>query len=153
MKGSFQTWQGTWSGVKRLWLTPEADEIKTNAEAKIGTIGKGKFLQIEYGWQMDGESQEGLVILPATLGEEEAHSVWLDSWHTRQDMMVCEVASAAGKVTMMGTYQAPSDEHWGWRLEFSQADDESLSIQMFNISPECDECLAVEMELARTTQA
>ena len=149
MAEQFDSWLGSWVGRKHLWLSPEADEIVSDSSAQIAKVAKGKFLQINYEWQMENDSQEGSILLPTLIGEKESHSVWLDSWHTRRDMMVCEVEILEDKVAMMGTYHAPPDENWGWRLELAQSAEQSLSLRMFNISPECEECLAVEINYHR----
>ncbi len=149
MMAQFHSWLGSWSGNQRLWLTPDSEELGSPVRAEVSKIINDKFLQLEYGWEMESEPQSGTIILPANIGEEEAHAVWLDSWHTRHDMMVCIVSRAEGMISMMGTYPAPPDDDWGWRLEISQKTNNELGLQMYNISPECEECLAVEMELAR----
>ena len=149
MMAQFQSWLGNWSGSKSVWLTPDSEEVVSQTKLAIHKTINDKFLQLDYSWDMEGEPQSGTIILPANIGEEEAHSVWLDSWHTRHDMMVCVVSKAEGRVSMMGTYPAPPDEDWGWRLDLSQKSADSLRLQMYNISPECEECLAVDMQLSR----
>lgn len=150
MTTQFDQWLGSWSGAKRLWLSPESDEIDSASHAHVKKIAKGSFLKIEYDWRMEAEDQEGIIILPATVAEQETHSVWIDSWHTRQHMMVCEVARIEGKVSMLGTYHNPPGEDWGWRLELLRQGNDALLVRMFNISPECDECLAVEINYQRS---
>lgn len=147
MTEGIEEWLGKWSGTKRLWRTPDSEELGSNTQVGIKRILGGKFMEIEYSWKIEGEPQSGLIIFPANISEKEAHSVWLDSWHTSHNMMVCVASNLEDKLSMLGTYPAPPGDDWGWRLELSQGSSGNLLIQMFNLSPECEECLAVEMEL------
>ena len=151
MAETFARWMGRWAGTKRLWLSPEADALESEISARMRSIGQDGFLQLNYEWQAGGQPQEGILILPANIGEAEAHAMWLDTWHTRDAMMVCEASRSAGLVSMMGTYRVQEGPDWGWRIELSQPDHDSLMVQMFNISPECEECLAVQMKCGRAT--
>lgn len=115
------------------------------------TIGQDEFLQLSSVWQAEEGPQEAILILPANIGKAEVHAMWFDSWQTRDAMMICKGSRSEALVSMLRTYPAHEGPDWGWRIDLSQPDHDSLLVQMFKLSPECEEYLAVEMKCRRST--
>jgi hypothetical protein len=139
----FQDLLGQWSGTKRLWLSPDADEIRSASAAQVSFVAQGQFIVLSYTWEIEGESQDGMIVFPSAASETGAKSVWLDSWHTRNDLMVCDGAKEDGTIVLRGSYPAPPGPDWGWRIEIKADQASPLVIHMFNITPEGQEMLAV----------
>jgi hypothetical protein len=69
---------------------------------------------------------------------------WIDSWHMSNKVLALQgVMEADGSINVLGSYPAPPDPDWGWRIVVKPAGT-SLNILMFNISPKGEEYPAVE---------
>jgi len=143
---------GDWKGINRLHLgewgpTPlhESDGTATVRE-RIG----GQFLEIAYTWEYDGKPQEGVMILGGDNKTDAVNAFWTDSWHMAHNVMLCKgTESAEGVVSVQGTYKVEGYPDWGWRSEISTTD-AGFAYKMFNITPDGDEAIAVEMDMNRT---
>lgn len=95
---------GSWHGFSRLILqpgTPSHDCVMT-AEVRPGR--RGQAMVVSYAWSIEGEPQEGLLVLN---GEERAAGVWFESWHMwGSHMELAGEAVGAAIVTVAGTYPA-----------------------------------------------
>jgi hypothetical protein len=139
---------GDWTGSSRLWLGP--DLFECNSTARVGQVGQGQFTTIAYAWEIEGEAQDGLIVFPSEIGDAPSPAAWLDSWHMKNRIMVCEaIGNEAGTVSLRGSYPAPPGPDWGWRIEVEGGPGPSLLIRMFNISPEGEETPAVLAEYRR----
>ena len=149
----FQHLLGNWSGTKQVWPFPGADEIRSDSTAHVSPIAQGQFIALSYTWEVEGQPQDGMIVFPSQSGETTTKSVWLDSWHTKNDMMHCEAALEKGIVSLKGSYPAPEGPDWGWRIEIDVDPAPSLAIHMFNITPEGQEALAVLIQYERRVDA
>jgi hypothetical protein len=146
----FQHLLGTWSGTKQVWPFPDADEIRSASMARLSPVAQGQFILLSYTWESEGQPQDGMIVFPSQPGETTTKSVWLDSWHTKNDLMHCEAALEGGIVSLKGSYPAPPGPDWGWRIEIDADPAPSLAIHMFNITPEGQEALAVLIQYEHT---
>ena len=143
---------GNWKGVNRLHLgewgpTPLHESTGTaTVRERIG----GQFLEIAYTWEYDGKLQDGVMILGGDNKTDAVNAFWTDSWHMAHNVMLCEgTESAEGGVSVKGSYKVEGHPDWGWRSEIVATDD-SFEYKMFNVTPDGDETIAVEMDLNRT---
>lgn len=148
----FQQLVGDWKGRNRLHLgewgpTPLHESVSTaTVRERIG----GQFLEIAYTWEYDGKPQEGVMILGGDYKTDAVNAFWTDSWHMAHNLMLCEgTESADGIVSVKGTYKVEGHPDWGWRTEIF-ATDNGFEYKMFNVTPEGEESIAVEMDMART---
>ena len=142
---------GDWKGSNRLHLgewgpTPIHESAATaTVRERIG----GQFLEILYTWEYDGKPQEGVMILGGDNKTDAVNAFWTDSWHMAHNVMLCNGSeSADGSVSVKGTYKVEGHPDWGWRSEIA-ATNAGFDYKMFNISPEGEESIAVEMEMQR----
>lgn len=143
---------GNWNGINRLHLgdwgpTPlhESEGAATISE-RVG----GQFLEIAYTWEYEGKQKEGVIILGGDNKTDAVSAFWTDSWHLAHQTMLCDgLESGDGSVSVKGTYKVEGYPDWGWRSEIA-ATDGGFEYKMFNISPEGEETLAVEMDMKRT---
>ena len=136
---------GRWQGTNRVWLSPNDPVMESQTEAVVSLTALGKFLSLQYTWSVDGELQEGLLVLGQESPQGLVKAAWVDSWHMSDVMMVCEGAvSPEGAVWVRGTYAAPPGPNWGWRITLESQAGNTFRIVMDNISPEGVEMLAVE---------
>ncbi|MDI1243469.1 MAG: DUF1579 family protein [bacterium] len=148
----FQQLVGDWKGRNRLHLgdwgsTPLHESAGT---ATVQERNRGQFLEIAYSWEYDGKPQEGVFILG---GDNKTHAVkafWTDSWHLAHQVMLCEgKESADGSISVTGSYKVDGHPDWGWRTAITPAG-AGFEYKMFNVSPEGEETIAVEMQMERT---
>jgi hypothetical protein len=135
---------GEWMGTNQLWLSPGERPHESKSTAFVSTAAQSQFINIAYTWAIENEPQDGLIICRSEIGEESSRSVWLDSWHMRNEIMLCKATmDEKGVVSLKGSYPAPPGTDWGWRIEIGHLDNSSFEIRMINITPEGQEALAV----------
>ena len=130
--------QAGWRGTKKLWLDgPDVVEI---SPGRIDVIGN----TVKVSWAFRGAAHTGLLQLEET--EDTIQAEWTDSWHA-EDGMALTGEAFADAVDVFGTYP-PGDggPDWGWRIVLDTEDAERLLLRMYNITPEGDETIAVELE-------
>jgi len=136
---------GRWQGRSKLWLSPKEPAWESDSSAEVSISVQGQFLQVNFTWYVEDEAQSGLILVRWTKKEESLKAVWFDSWHMREDFMVCH-----GKLTpedsalVEGTYAAPPGPDWGWRIEMIPIDEKTFILRMHNIPPGGEAELAVE---------
>lgn len=144
---------GDWSGTNRLYLgdwKPEEPVHSSEATANVKKRVGDQFLEISYTWSYEGKSQEGILIFGGDNKADTVSAFWTDSWHLAHQTMLCSGAeNVDGVVSLGGTYKVEGHPDWGWRTEVA-AESGRLVFKMFNVSPEGEESLAVEMDLRRT---
>jgi hypothetical protein len=110
-------------------------------------MGQGQFTSLSYTWSFNQQLQEGQIIFLSSLGENPARAIWFDSWHMRNDIMICEgMTQQEGTLSLRGSYPAPPGPDWGWRIEIDYHKEGLLLIYMLNITPEGRETLAVHAQ-------
>lgn len=139
-----------WSGTSRLWLAPGEDAHESQTTAQMSSVGQGQFITIRYRWEFEDEPQDGMIAFRSEMDQALTRAVWLDSWHMRNDIMVCEAMTRDGVVSIQGSYAAPPGPDWGWRIEIETGDASSLVIRMINITPLGEEALAVLAQYERS---
>ncbi len=143
---------GDWKGGNRLHLgewgpTPLHESTGT---AVVRERNNGQFLEIAYTWEYDGKAQEGVIILGGDNKTDAVNAFWTDSWHMAHNLMLCSgTESADGVVSVKGTYKVEGHPDWGWRSEIF-ATEIGFEYKMFNVTPDGDESIAVEMAMTRT---
>ena len=79
---------GKWSGTNQLYF--EGDVFASASTAQAHIAEQGQFISISYTWQFDTQAQDVRIIFQTKLGEDPTRAVWLDSWHVKRDIMVCQ---------------------------------------------------------------
>lgn len=147
----FASLSGEWKGTKRLYLNGEAGPEKlSGSRATIAKAVRGTFLLVDYSWKFESDPHEGVLLLGYEEKQNVATAAWGDSWHMGQRIMHCTGAiDANGVFAVRGSYEAPPDPDWGWRIALNIQSADSLALFMHNISPDGKEHLAVRAEFGR----
>jgi hypothetical protein len=143
---------GKWRGINRLYTTwvPDNPVRETVSKAIVELTARGRFLKIEYDWTFEEAVQEGLILIGDEKDSDAIKAFWIDSWHLSDKFMVSEgFRERNGTISLNGFYAVPDHPDWGWRTIFEPERDDSFKITMYNVSPEGEETLAVEMEFKR----
>jgi hypothetical protein len=145
---------GVWSGTKKLWLAPDDPAFESRTMARVSELAQGQFVSIAYQWTFDDQPQDGLIVFISEFDRSLAKAIWLDSWHMKNAIMICESSGVDdGAVSFLGSYLAPPGPDWGWRIEFKLPAHTELMIRMTNISPDHEESLAVLAQYKPRTEA
>lgn len=141
---------GKWKGNNRLHVSWLPDPIlNSDGTASVTPRIGGQFLEIAYTWSHDDKPQEGVIILGGDSKTDTVNAFWTDSWHLAHQIMICEgKENAEGGISVKGFYKVEGHPDWGWRTEIYSAES-SLTYTMYNVSPEGQEEVAVEMEMSR----
>jgi hypothetical protein len=151
---------GQWHGRNRLWLGPDEPVRESEAAALISPAAMGKFVTLYYTWAFEGEVQEGQYLIGRSVARDDeatdsqesngVQAIWIDSWHMGNQWMVCQgTAAPEGPIRLEGSYAAPTGPDWGWRTVIERLSDEAMRLTMYNVTPDGQELLAVELAFER----
>ena len=108
---------GDWTGMNSLWLSPDEPARVSDTAASVSVGMNDQVLSMQYSWSDKGQLQEGLIIAQYNPKTREVTAAFTDTWHLRDAFMACRGdVDEAGTMTMAGTYAAPPDSDWGWRI-------------------------------------
>lgn len=140
---------GSWEGPTRTWFDPTASSDDSTTTAHIELILGGRFLRIEYQGTVNGKPHAGELLLGYEPDLDLYTAVWVDSFHMAPGIMVSTgQRKDSGQISVKGSYRA-GEERWEWRTVFRPIDDEHLTIEAYNISPQGREDRAIETRLTR----
>ena len=139
---------GEWRGQSKLQDPVQGGVDESGSDLQVVEVLGGKFVRLDYDWSYRGAPQEGSLLVGCEPESREVSGHWIDSWHMGRAVMACKGTFAEGRYLLTGSYPVPGAEAWGWRIELT-ARNEALSVVMFNISPEGEEFLAVEMSYSK----
>jgi Protein of unknown function (DUF1579) len=142
---------GFWTGTKLLnlsWL-PNPEHF-SEATLQATRVAGENFWEIAYTWSHEDAAQSGILLLGIDPESRAATAAWCDSWHQSACLLFCQgEAENSGRVSVLGSYKAPPDPDWGWRITLDQPNDDALELVMTNIAPDGDETLAVRATFQR----
>jgi hypothetical protein len=141
---------GPWSGQARTCFSPGEPWLEAPWSGRIEPLLGGRFVRFSYQSSLQGEPLAGEMLIAWESSERLWRTSWIDSFHTGTAILVSEGPPATGAITVKGTYFAGVPQKWGWRTEIDDAVEGSLSIRMYNITPDGQEMLGVEIKLERS---
>ena len=145
---------GRWQGSNRLHDPHTGKPDDSASTAVLTTLLGGKFIRLDYDWSYRGAAQEGSLLIGCESDRARLTAHWIDSWHMSEAVMACAGAvEDGGDIAVRGSYAAPPDPDWGWRIVIRPADGTALHIVMYNATPEGREELAVEASYVRADAA
>jgi hypothetical protein len=139
---------GTWRATYALRDPGNTLSCDSESEATVTPVLGGRFVRLDYTWSFKGAPQEGSLLVGVEQASGVATVAWIDSFHNGDRLMPCTGRAEAGVVDVRGTYAAPPGPDWGWRTRLS-ATPGTLSMVMFNITPDGHEELAVDAQYRR----
>lgn len=141
---------GQWEGRFRLWFEPGKLADESLQRGSIRVLLGGRVLLHEYTGHCAGEPMEGVALIAYHLDERRYESAWAESFGTGTALMFSTGVSGDPRLSMLGSYSdGQGGSRSGWRTAIEQPDDDTLDLRMYNITPEGDEALAVEVNYRR----
>ncbi len=120
------------------------------ATATVTLVLGGRFVRFDYTWGYRGSPQAGSMLFGYDSTTKSITAHWIDSWHMGDKAMACQgPAPGNGVLSVRGSYAAPPDPDWGWRIDVHPMEGRFIRLVMFNISPDGKEELAVEATYTR----
>ena len=127
-----------WTGTNKLWMEPT--EPALDSPATLAFAGD----TLRYTWDFKGKAHQGALQGLAT-GVR-----WSDSWHQSGGVDCLPFPSLGAPLLSVGyRYPAPPGPDWGWRIVLAQRPDDTMVLQMLNVTPWGEEALAVHIEATR----
>ena len=137
---------GAWTGVARTWLDPKQPPSENPFSGTAKLVLGGRFLRFEYRTELDGTPIAGELILGYERDEGRWATAWIDSFHTGSCILSSHGLPKDTVISVFGEYFVKgAEERWGWRTVFDES--EGFRIRMYNVSPERQEDLGVEIVL------
>lgn len=144
--GAFATLSGKWTGTKAV-IEPDEPRHEGPCAATVGEAMQGQFLELRYDWSYEGTPQSGVLLLG--MSDEAAKAAWFDSWHNAHTWMTLTGTLASpSSVDLRGSYPVDGGPDWGWRVVLTAGAD-AISVDMYNVTPEGEEMIGVEIRLGR----
>ncbi|MSP73264.1 MAG: hypothetical protein EXR76_14060 [Myxococcales bacterium] len=134
---------GSFAGPNRLWMYGPVSEL-SDGELALSSSS------LTYTWTYRGAPHTGrmdFVGQPAAL-----RCVWHDTFHAATAMTFHGRLEGA-RLVAYGTYPAGEGPDWGWRIELDCTDPDHLGLRMFNIMPDTEPVISVDLRGARTVVA
>jgi hypothetical protein len=141
---------GQWEGRFRLWFEPGKPAEESVQRGCIRVLLGGRVLLHEYAGICAGEPMEGVALIAHHLDERRYESAWAESFGTGTSIMFSTGDGGDPRLSMLGRYaDGQGGSRWGWRTVIEQPDNHTLDLRMYNITPDGDEALAVEVNYRR----
>jgi hypothetical protein len=147
--GPWSRLAGAWHATYSLRGDPsfEGDSV---SEASVATLLDGRFIRIDYTWSDRGKRQAGALLIGFEGTAALATTVWIDTWHNGTRMLISTgTMDDHGAIDVRGAYPTGAGlPDWGWRTQLQPSTD-TWTMEMFNVSPDRDETLAVHATYVR----
>lgn len=141
---------GGWSGTVKVWFEPGQLISEGAVRGRIRGVLGGLFVIHEYEAKYMDETEHGVALHGYDLDASRYESAWIDSFHTGTQIMFSRGVPKATLHAVTGSYGNENEgETAGWRTEIELKSPDRLLIQMFNVTPQGRESLAVEFDYRR----
>jgi hypothetical protein len=129
---------GTWKGTNTLHDPNTGGPEESPGTLRVASLLDSRFVRLDYTWSYQGKPQEGSLLVGYDPGTRTISGHWIDSWHMGHAAMILLGTEPEGAtLRLAGTYAAPPEPDWGWRIEVTAASGvDALRITMVNIWPD-----------------
>lgn len=143
--------QGQWEGSTKVWFEPGTPPVvDATQRGSIRAVGGGRFLLHEYTCSTGDDASEGVALYAMHLDANAFEIAWVDTFHSGTSILFSTDDTKSGTFRALTHYgDGAGGPPWGWRTEIDQIDDDTLVIRMTNITPDGQECPAVETRYRR----
>lgn len=127
---------GKYRGPNLLWFEDPKKPEESVSDVEVTET------EINYTWSFRGKAQTGKMRF-----EPNGASVavdWVDSWHAADGFKSVGSLTTDG-LNFLCHYGPENEPQWGWRTELSMPNSDQLLVEMFNITPDSQEQIAVRI--------
>lgn len=150
LRGRLTELVGEWQGQNSLWLMPGDPARESEAKVSITSEAGGRFIAIRCSWADGDTPHDGLMLVRNGAEPSREDIVWVDSFHTAGGFMHFPgQPDDEGGIHVHTTYPAPPGPDWGWRMFISADSADAFRIVMYNIMPDGQEVMAVDLRCTR----
>lgn len=144
---------GEWDGVCKTWFEPGKLGDESPIKGSTRLVLDGMFLLHEYEGSLGGNPMKGMAIIGYSLGEEQWQVAWIDSIHNGTRIMhsTGDKGATQDAPNVLGSYPVKGHPDWGWRTTLELRGKDNLVITHYNITPEGEEDIGVEIDYKRTS--
>jgi hypothetical protein len=143
---------GRWTGVNRLWMSPDDPPRESPTRAVVAAAADGACATLEYTWAEGDRPHAGLMVLRHADEPGAQDVAWIDTFHTGgRFMMLDGETDARHRYAAMGRYSVPQSPEWGWRVVLEVEGPDRFALLMYNVAPDGQVYPAVEARYARDT--
>jgi Protein of unknown function (DUF1579) len=139
-----------WRGTAKTYMDPTHQQPPLEApwDGRIAPILGGRFVRFTYRTQLEDKPIAGELLIAYESGEKLYRTAWVDSFHTGTAILASQGDDGGGAIEVLGRWFAGEGAgHWGWRTVIDDSAADALVIRMFNISPDGQQDLGVEITL------
>ena len=140
---------GSWTGTTRTWFVPDKLADESPSRARIRQALDGRFVVLEYEGAMKGKPLFGMAIIGYHIDAALYTMAWVDSFHLGTATMHSEGEPRENGFSVLGHYDVPQSEPWGWRTELALTSENRLVLTAYNIPPGGQEAKALESVYTR----
>lgn len=147
MHKHYEGLSGLLYGRQKIWMEPGDAVVESPMVAVIENDQYEQSISINYTWKYLKETIKGSFLIDLKKGENYT-CIWKDTWHNKNTSMLLEGELYGSKIfTFLGSYGTKDNAIWGWKIKIIQGNKGIVSIFMYNIDPNGQECLAVDIFL------
>lgn len=133
---------GRFAGPNRLWFMPGTPAFVSDGVLVVAAD------RVSVQWSHDGAPKSGEIVLrgPAL----SCRGDFTDSFHASAGLVLHGHVQGSG-LLLFGTYPAGEGApDWGWRITLDWCDPDHFTLRMFNVLPDGQDVLAVDLHGARS---
>lgn len=139
---------GNWEGIAKTFFKPNELGDESSIKGTIAELLDGLFLVHEYEGTLMGEKMLGCAIYGYNEKKNQFEIAWIDNQHMGSEIMFSTGENNNSFFSVLGKYAA-GDQVWGWRTTIEINNEDNLIIRHYNITPDGQEGLGVEIDYKR----
>jgi hypothetical protein len=145
-KSFFKQISGNWKGIATTYFKPDELADKSPITGTLTEVLDGLFVLHEYEGTLMGEKMKGLAIYGYNRNKNQFEIAWIDNQHQGSEIMFSTGLNVNNAFSVLGHYTgADENDIWGWRTTLEMKNVKNLIIKHFNITPDSQEYLGVEI--------
>lgn len=142
--------EGIWQGEAKTWFVPGEPTDKSPIRAEIKPVLNDTFMLYEYKGSLMGEDMLGIALIGYNHVRKRFEKAWVDNCHTGTAIMYSTSQADPQSLYVEGKYDdAKMLNQWGWDTSFELVDRDHLKVVSYNISPDGEKEMAVEIDYSR----
>lgn len=149
----FEELNGLFYGKQKIWMEPGEAVFESPIAAEVENKKNKQAITISYTWRYNNETVKGSFLIEPK-NERNYSCIWEDTWHNKNTAMLLEGQLQGSKIfSFVGSYGTKDNTLWGWKIKIVPGNTGIFTIYMYNISPDGQEMLAVDIFLYKVKPA